>query len=499
MRRIFWTTWHRLSRWPANMGSVKNKIGRYGPSPQAKGRTDQTTSMHKPLQFYSTNLKAENLRFHEALLKGQAPDKGLYMPVNIPQILPEEIAEFREKEYWEIAYHVTRRFLAEEISDDELKTIVRDAYDYEVPLEQVYERKYIMRLDRGPTASFKDFAARMMGRLMQHYLKAGNRRLLILTATSGDTGSAVANAFYGLDNIDIVVLFPRDEVTDRQRKQMTTLGKNVKVLALDAKFDNCQALVKQAFADPLLDYLGLSSANSINIGRLVPQIVYYFYANAKLSSAWEQIVFSVPSGNFGDMMGGVLAMKMGLPVKKFIIATNENNEFPNYLISGKYNKIEPSRNCISSAMNVGHPSNLARLVALYGGIMDEKGLLLRAADMEQMRNELWSVSITDEETRKTIGEAWDRWKLLLEPHGSVGWAGLLRYIREQGDQLAANQLCVSLETAHPAKFPDEIQKITGIEPALPPSLQGIDNKPEYLSELPNNYTDFRSWLISNYK
>lgn len=455
--------------------------------------------MDKPLQFYSTNLKAENLRFHEALLKGQAPDKGLYMPVIIPQIPVDEIQEFRNMEYWEIAFRVIRRFLAGEISGNDLKAIAKDAYDFEVPLELVFERKYIMRLDRGPTASFKDFAARMMGRLIQYYLKNGNHRLLILTATSGDTGSAVANAFYGLDNIDIVVLFPGDEVTDRQRKQMTTLGKNVKVLALDAKFDDCQALVKQAFADHSLDYLGLSSANSINIGRLVPQIVYYFYAYAKLSSAGEQIVFSVPSGNFGDMMGGVLALKMGLPVKKFIIATNGNDEFPNYLFSGKYTKIEPSRNCISSAMNVGHPSNLTRLVALYGGIMDEKGIILRAADLEKMRNELWSASITDEETRKTIGEAWTRWKLLLEPHGSVGWTGLMRYILEQGDNLKKDQLCVSLETAHPAKFPVEIKKITGIDPELPKSLQGIDNKPEFFTDLPNNYSDFKSWLNTNFK
>jgi len=455
--------------------------------------------MEKPLQFYSTNLAAGNLSFHEALLKGQAPDKGLYMPVSIPKIPVEEIEGFKNMDYREIAYQVTRRFLEGEISDDELTAIARDSYNYEVPLEHVFERNYVMRLDHGPTASFKDFAARMMGRLMQHYLKTGNRRLLILTATSGDTGSAVANAFYALDNIDIVVLFPRDEVSDRQRKQMTTLGKNVKILALDAKFDDCQALVKQAFADPNLDHLQLSSANSINIGRLIPQIVYYFYAYAKLSEPGEQIVFSIPSGNFGDMMGGVLAMKMGLPVKKFIIAANENDEFPNYLFSGKYNKIEPSRNCISSAMNVGHPSNLARLVALYGGIMDEKGIIHRTADMALMRKDIWSVSITDEETRKTIGEAWNQWKLLLEPHGSVGWAGLMRYLNEPEAKLAAGQLCVSLETAHPAKFPDEIQKITGIVPPLPQSLQGIDDKPEFLSDLPNSYMDFKSWLLENYK
>ncbi|MCX6241339.1 MAG: threonine synthase [Bacteroidetes bacterium] len=455
--------------------------------------------MNKPLQFYSTNLKAGTLSFHEALLQGQAPDKGLYMPVSIPLIPIEAIREFRQMEYPEIAYHVTKPWLAGEIPDKDLKAIINDSYDYEIPLEQVFERKYVMRLDRGPTASFKDFAARMMGRLMQYYLKAENRRLLILTATSGDTGSAVANAFYGLDDIDIVVLFPRDEVTDRQRKQMTTLGKNVKVLALDAKFDDCQALVKRAFADPELASFHLSSANSINIGRLVPQIVYYFYAYAKLSRPGEQIIFSVPSGNFGDMMGGVLAMKMGLPVRKFIIATNENDEFPNYLFSGTYEKLEPSRNCISSAMNVGHPSNLARLLALYGGVMDEKGIIHHASDIEQMRKELWAVSITDEETRRAIKETWNTWKLLLEPHGSVGWAGLLRYLQEHEKQLDGDQLCVSLETAHPAKFPEEIQKITGINPPLPKSLQGIDAKPEYLDDIKNNYADFKTWLKSKFK
>jgi threonine synthase len=455
--------------------------------------------MEQPVRYYSTNLASENLSFHEALLQGQAPDKGLYMPVAIPRISVEEIQEFRDKEYWEIAFQVTRRFLAGEISDDKLKAIVKDSYNYDVPLERVFERKYVMRLDRGPTASFKDFAARMMGRLMQYYLGAEKRRLLILTATSGDTGSAVANAFYALDNIDIVVLFPRDEVTSRQRKQMTTLGKNVRVIALDAKFDDCQALVKQAFSDPDLAGMQLSSANSINIGRLVPQIVYYFYAYAKLAIPGEQVIFSVPSGNFGDMMGGVLAMKMGLPVRKFIIATNENDEFPMYVLNGKYNKIEPSRNCISSAMNVGHPSNLARLVTLYGGIMDEKGIIHRAADMDLMRKELWPVSITDEETRKTIGEAWKRWKLLLEPHGSVGWAGLLKYFHTNREQFNADPLCISLETAHPAKFPGEIRKITGIDPPLPTSLLGLDSKPEFVSDLPNNYPDFKSWLLENYK
>jgi threonine synthase len=452
--------------------------------------------MNKPLQFYSTNLKSPPVSFSKALLKGQAPDKGLYLPEIIPRILPSEILQYAGKSYSEIAFDIARRFLEGEIPEEELLAIAEDAYDYDVPLEKVHDRKYVMRLDQGPTASFKDFAARMMGRLMQYYLKIDGNRLLILTATSGDTGSAVASAFYGLKNIDVVVLFPEKEVTARQRKQMTTLGKNVRILALDAKFDDCQALVKTAFADPDLAHLPLSSANSINIGRLIPQIVYYFYAYSRLSDGAEKAVFSVPSGNFGDMMGGVFAMKMGLPVKKFVIATNGNDEFPGYLASGNYRKIEPSRNCISSAMNVGHPSNLARLVALYGGVMDETGEIHKQADLGKMRSELFSVSVSDDETRHTIASAWSRHKLLLEPHGAVGWAGLWKYFEVHPEDNRPGQLCISLETAHPAKFPEEITKILGIDPDLPPGLTGIDDKEEFFTGLENDYLKFKEYLLS---
>jgi threonine synthase len=452
--------------------------------------------MYPPLLFHSTNQKAEPLTFSQALLQGLAPDKGLYMPEYIPGISMNEIESFTAKPYYEIAFEVSRKFLFGEIPDEDLLRIVKEAYNYDIPLEPVFERKYIMRLDQGPTASFKDFAARMMGRLMQYYLKKENKSLTILTATSGDTGSAVANAFYGLENINIVVLFPETEVTDRQRKQMTTLGKNVHILALDAKFDDCQALVKQAFIDPDLGYLNLSSANSINIGRLIPQTVYYFYAFAKLRTGkpGEKVIFSVPSGNFGDMMGGVIAFKMGLPVKKFIIATNENDEFPKYLSTGIYKKIEPSLNCISSAMNVGHPSNLSRLVAVYNGVMDETGKIHKQADLDLMRKELWSVSIPDTKTRDTIANAYLDHHILLEPHGSVGWAGLMEYLRENPGEDRPDQLCISLETAHPAKFPDEIKAILGIDPPLPESLQGLESKPETFGKLENDYHAFKKYL-----
>ncbi len=450
--------------------------------------------------YQSTNRKSDPVSFSQALLRGQAPDRGLYMPVTIPEISRATMADFVNLSYDEIAFRIASKFMEGEILEEALRRITRESYDFLIPLEQVSGRNYIMRLDQGPTASFKDFAARMMGRLMQYYLGQSNGHLLILTATSGDTGSAVANAFYGLDNIQVVVLFPRSEVTERQRRQMTTLGKNVHILALDAKFDDCQALVKQAFADEQLAHLNLSSANSINMGRLIPQIVYYFYAWSRLArtDVQEKIIFSVPSGNFGDMMGGTLALKMGLPVKKFVIATNENDEFPKYLNSGTYQKIEPSRNCISSAMNVGHPSNLARLVSLYGGMMDEKGNISIEADMETMQKDLFSVSIDDAKTRETITQTYQTYRIMLEPHGAVGWAGLQEYLRYHRHEIPDNQLCVSLETAHPAKFPDEIRTLLGVEPEAPPSLAGLDTKPEFYTDLNLDYRDFRTYLLDQF-
>lgn len=451
------------------------------------------------IKYYSTNLSSEKISFKEALIKGQAPDKGLYMPEQIPQLTKEEISAFSNKEYYEIAFSVIHKFLKEEIPANDLMTIVKDAYNFDVPLENVYNRNYIMRLDQGPTASFKDFAARMMGRLMQYYLKQENRIMLILTATSGDTGSAIANAFYGLENIKVVILFPEKEVTDRQRKQMTTLHKNITVLSLNGKFDDCQALVKQAFADKDLDKLNLSSANSINIGRLIPQSVYYFWAWAKLANGWDDgIIFSVPSGNFGDLMGGIIAKQMGLPVKKFVISTNENDEVPTYFNEGFYKTIVPSRNCISSAMNVGHPSNMARIVALYGGKMDEKGNILQEPDTKKLKKEMYAVSITDSETRSTIKNIYDRHKIILEPHGSVGWTGLQKYYADNSSDNSPYQLSVTLETAHPAKFPQEINEILNIDPVLPPSLQYLDDKEEIYVKIDNKYNTFKEFLVKEF-
>lgn len=353
-----------------------------------------------------------------------------------------------------------------------------------------------MRLDQGPTASFKDFAARMMGRLMQYFLNQEKKDMLILTATSGDTGSAIANAFYGLQNIKVVILFPENEVSDRQRKQMTTLGENIQIIGIDGKFDDCQAFVKKAFADGDLNHLGLSSANSINIGRLIPQSMYYFWAWSRLANdAEDKIIFSVPSGNFGDLMGGLIAKHMGLPVEKFVVSTNANDEVPVYLQTNIYNKIEPSINCISSAMNVGHPSNLVRIIALYGGVMDEKGNVIKEPDVENLRKDLWGISIDDNETKETIKKVYSRHKVLLEPHGAVGWAGLIKYLRDLNKE---DQLTVTLETAHPAKFPNEIRSLLNIEPELPESLKNLDEEEEQSVKIETKYEEFKRFLVDNY-
>ena len=450
--------------------------------------------------YYSTNLKAPKVTFGEALLKGLAPDGGLYMPERIPQFSREEIAGFTKMPYHEIAFNVLLKFLGETIPSKELAKMTHEAYNFDVPLENVYGQKYIMRLDQGPTASFKDFAARMMGQLMQYFLEKEKRNLLILTATSGDTGSAMANAFYSLHNINVCVLYPETEVTERQRKQMTTLHDNIQVLSLDGKFDDCQALVKDAFNDTELDYLNLSSANSINIGRLIPQAVYYIYAYSRLCeiNKGDEIVFAVPSGNFGDLMGGLLAKNMGLPVKKFIVATNANDEVPVYFASGNYKTIVPSRACISSAMNVGHPSNMARIVALYGGKMNPDGEILEKPDLEKMKQDMYAISIDDNTTRKTIKRIYERHKVLLEPHGSVGWEGLRQYMNTDLETGKDEQTCVSLETAHPAKFPEEIQHALNIDPELPPSLSSLEDKEEQFEKISSGYAEFKSYLKNKY-
>jgi threonine synthase len=454
----------------------------------------------EPIRYYSTNRRlsrpgfrpfTELVSFREALMMGQAPDGGLFMPERIPTLPPEAIRGFRSRPYWEAALAVVRSYLGDLIPPDELESIVREAYNFEVPLERVFGRTHVMRLDRGPTASFKDFAARLMSRLMSR-LRDPSRRLNVLVATSGDTGSAIGDAFRGVDGIDVRILYPAREVSPRQKKQLDTIGGNVTSLMVDGKFDDCQDMVKKAFLDPDLSRGNLTSANSINIGRVLPQCVYYLWGYAQVAEPDEEAVVSVPSGNFGNACGCEIAGRMGLPLKRLLMPTNGNDEFPSFLAGGAYRRISPSRKCLSNAMNVGHPSNLARFFDLYGGMVDKEGKVHRVPDRDLMRRRIFSIAVSDEETRSTIVEAWRRHGLLLEPHGAVGWRGLMAYREREGDGGPA----ISIETAHPAKFPEEIESLLGIKPPPCPSLLGIDERAGEPVKMENNYEAFKAYLRS---
>jgi len=447
------------------------------------------------VRFHSTNGQSPAVGLREALLAGLAPDGGLYSPDQFPRLTKDEIAGFAALPYHEIAFRVLSRYTEDVIADNVLAALCRDAYNFAVPLEKVHDRVHVMRLDQGPTASFKDFAARLMARLMGRFLEEDGRQLTILTATSGDTGSAVAQAFHNVPGIRVIVLFPFAEVSLSQRKLMTTLTGNVRTVAIDGKFDDCQAMVKRTFADTELKSLPLSSANSINIGRLLPQSVYYFYAASRLARPGEPIVFSVPSGNFGDMMGAVVAREMGLPVRKIIAPVNDNDAFPRFLASGVYEKLTPSRNSLSNAMNVGHPSNLARLVAVYGGQMDETGRIHRLPDLAALRRDVFSSSVSDERTRETICDVWAKYKLLLEPHGAVAWRGFQDWLETESlDGLPA----VILETANPAKFPEEIEKNMGWSPDVPSAMAAAVQQPEDFDRMGADYENFRAYLLQQH-
>ena len=447
--------------------------------------------------FRSTNGQSPAVDLRGAFHAGLAPDRGLYLPEKFPRLAPDEIAAFSQLAYPEIAFRILSKFTGGIIADTDLAAMCRDAYDFPIPLEKIHDRIFLMRLDQGPTASFKDFAAQMMARMFGHFLRADGKQVTILTATSGDTGSAVAHAFHGVPGVRVIVLFPSAEVSESQRKLMTTLRDNIRTVAIEGKFDDCQAMVKRAFADPALKHIPLSSANSINIGRLLPQSVYYFYAASRVTKPGEPIVFSIPSGNFGDAMGAVVAREMGLLVKKLVVSVNDNDAFPRFLASGVYEKVVPSRNSVSNAMNVGHPSNLARLVAIYGGQMDETGKINRQPDLAAMRRDLFSSSVSDDRTRAALKNFWEKYQLLLEPHGAVAWQGFLDWLKAENVSRETFP-AVIVETANPAKFPEEIQKMMTWSPDIPPQMEAALTLPEDFDRLGADYEKFKAYLIQRH-
>lgn len=451
----------------------------------------------KEVTYYSTNNKSERVNFETALLNGMASNYGLYMMSrkDIPKLPISEIEKMKEMNYSEIAFRVLSLFLGSEIPQHVLMELLNDAYDPEIiptKVESVTGNKNIMWLTNGPTASFKDYAARFFGRSLNYFLGKKELKRTVLVATSGDTGGAVADALYGLNNVNNIVFFPKGEVSEGQRRQMTTLLGNIYAFEVNGDFDVCQALAKTLLGDKEFaaetfgDKEHFTSANSISIGRLLPQAVYPFFAYSRVVESGEMIIMSIPSGNFGDMMGTVLAKEMGLPISKILCGVNENVEFSNFLKTGKY-EVASTKKSPSSAMNVSHPSNLARLIDFYGGHMyDERdsvtkkvvreGVIDKMPDLENMRKDIFSESVSNSAHYKAMKEVYDKFGIILDPHGAVGWEILENYLHLHPDMKEIKS--VIYETADPGKFPEDVKKAIGIIPQLPLGMQKQANSPE---------------------
>ena len=431
------------------------------------------------MKYYSTNHKAPEATLAEAVQKGLAPDKGLYMPEKIAR-LPEEFFEnIGEKDFHDIATTVATAFFGDDIPAADLEKIVCDTLSFDTPLVNIHDNIYSLELFHGPTLAFKDVGGRFMARMLSWFIRrdGGNRKVTVIVATSGDTGSAVANGFLGVEGIDVIVLYPKGKVSEIQEKQFTTLGRNITALEVDGNFDDCQRLVKSAFMDGELNrIMTLTSANSINVARFLPQAFYYFNAYAQLQRAGkaENVVFCVPSGNFGNITAGLIAWRMGLPAKRFIAANNRNDVFFEYLRTGVYTP-RVSVQTIANAMDVGDPSNFARVMDLYGN------------SVEAVRRDISGCRYTDEDIRKTIAAVYSEYGYVLDPHGACGYQGL-------ADNILPEETGVFLETAHPAKFKDTVEKILGKDIAIPAKLQEFMKGEKQSVGISADFRDFKDYL-----
>jgi len=431
------------------------------------------------MKFYSTKNTNHLVSLREAVLQGLPPDNGLYMPTEIPVLPVDMIDAVKGMQLPEIAVKVLSPFLREELSNSSIADIAESAFNFDAPLVHLDENLYTLELFHGPTLAFKDFAARFMARLLGNFIEECQQKLTILVATSGDTGSAVAQGFYKVAGIDVVVLYPSGKVSPLQEKQMTTLGGNISVLEVNGSFDDCQALVKRAFLDAeLRKSRALSSANSINIARLLPQTIYYFRALAQLPVG-QPVIVSVPSGNFGNLTAGVLARKMGLPINGFIAATNANDIVPNYIHSGTFQP-KPSLATLSNAMDVGNPSNFPRLLKLCNESYDALKQLIDGA------------AFSDKATLDGIRKLYVDYQYVADPHGAIGFLGL-----ESNEQNRDTFCHVFLETAHPAKFPDVVFKALNKEPDVPMQFTDLMNKKGSAVQIEATYEILRDWLLKD--
>ena len=432
------------------------------------------------MKYYSTNKQAPEATLEEAVVKGLAADKGLFMPRTIKPLPKEFYDNIENLSFQEIAYQVADAFFGEDVPAGVLKEIVYDTLSFDVPLVKVNEQIYSLELFHGPTLAFKDVGGRFMARLLGYFIrKEGKKEVNVLVATSGDTGSAVANGFLGVEGIHVYVLYPKGKVSEIQEKQFTTLGQNITAIEVDGTFDDCQALVKAAFMDKELnEHLQLTSANSINVARFLPQAFYYFYAYAQLKKAGkaDNAVICVPSGNFGNITAGLFGKYMGLPVKRFIAANNRNDIFYQYLQTGVYSP-RPSVATIANAMDVGDPSNFARVLDLY------------KHSHEAIKGDISGATYTNEQIAETMKAVWQTEKYLLDPHGACGYRAL-----QEG--LQAGETGIFLETAHPAKFKDTVEEIIGEEIAIPEKLQAFMRGEKQSIEMSKQFADFKSYLMS---
>lgn len=433
------------------------------------------------IYFYSTKNKNVKVSLQEAVMSGLAPDGGLFMPAAVETLSENFLKEMNSMSFSEISFEVCNCLFKNALPVNDLRGIIEKAINFDAPLKCITSGIYALELFHGPTLSFKDFGARFMSQLLGYFIKNKKQKLHILVATSGDTGSAVGDAFHKMPGIQVWILYPKGKVSIRQEQQLTTLGHNITALEVEGTFDDCQRLLKQAFSDEKLrQKITLTSANSINIARLIPQSFYYFYAYSRLQERVEPAIFSVPCGNFGNLTAGLLAKKMGLPVKKFVAATNVNDSVPKYLRSGVF---EPhlSIHTLSNAMDVGNPSNFARMLDLYDH------------DYKKMRLDIFGESFTDSQTRSAIKEVLEKHGYLLDPHGAVAYLGLMAFLANSNEK--ANG--IFLETAHPAKFAEDVENIIHQNVLCPPSLQEALSKQKKAIALTASYESFCDLLTSS--
>jgi threonine synthase len=430
------------------------------------------------MKYYSTNKQSQLINFREATIKGQAPDKGLYFPEQIPQLEKGFIKQIENFSNEEIAFRVIRSYVGDVIPEEKLFQIVSETINFNIPLVQVNENIFSLELFHGPTLAFKDIGARFMSRCLGYFLRDHEKKVTVLVATSGDTGGAVANGFYGTEGMEVVILYPSGKVSPVQEKQLTTLGKNIHALEVKGTFDACQQLVKKAFTDEEINKKRfLTSANSINIARWLPQQFYYFFAYKQWPDKKDPPVISVPSGNFGNICAGILAQQSGLPLKHFIAACNVNNVVSDFLQT-KILKQKQAVPTLSNAMDVGDPSNFVRILEIFHHHFTE------------LKADLTSFSISDEETLTTIKEVYQQCNYLLDPHGAVGYLSLQRYL-----EYHSRQKGIFLETAHPVKFPEAVEKATGQSIEVPSSLANLMQKEKQSILLENDFDQLKDYLL----